>query len=104
MPRSGEVYCRIEDGDVVAYLRKNVTCSGSCRSLLKSRKTRLYLFKSQIEERAGMEAAANNYELARYSGRPRDRPTALGRGPSFLDGTIRDLRACSAGRSGEPFN
>ena len=44
-----------------------------------------------------MEAAANNYELARYPGRPRDRPTALGRGPSFLDGTIRDLRACSAG-------
>ena len=58
-----------------------------------------------------MEAAANNYELARYSAeqprdRPRDRPTALGRGPSFLDGTIRDLRACSAAArsGGEPFN
>ena len=54
-----------------------------------------------------MEAAANNYELARYSAeQPRDRPTALGRGPSFLDGTIRDLRACSAAArsGGEPFN
>ena len=49
-------YCRVEDEEeAVAYLRKNVNFSGFCRSLFQSRQTRLYLFKSQIEERAGDE-------------------------------------------------